>query len=148
MPVGVIGAAAIGGLALGGASIFDLSLPKPSYSATVDGCYVTDGDTIRCGDERIRLVGIDAPELPGHCNAGRTCAPGDPFASTASLQKALKGPLRIERLGEDRYSRTIAAVSGSLGDLSCHQIRTNNAIYRASWDNGSRTARTCPTEIF
>jgi len=26
-------------------------------------CIVTDGDTIRCGDERIRLLAIDAQEM-------------------------------------------------------------------------------------
>ena len=30
-------------------------------------CTVVDGDPLRCGSERVRLLGIDAPELPGHC---------------------------------------------------------------------------------
>lgn len=31
------------------------------------GCRAVDGDTLRCGQERVRLLGIDAPEMPGHC---------------------------------------------------------------------------------
>ncbi len=40
-----------------------------------------DGDTLRCAniDPAVRLTGIDAPELPGHCRRGRDCAPVDPF---------------------------------------------------------------------
>lgn len=33
-----------------------------------------DGDTLRCGRERIRLLGTDAPELPGHCQRGTLVA--------------------------------------------------------------------------
>ena len=106
-------------------------------------CRVTDGDTIRCGDERIRLLAIDAPELPGHCRKGRACAPGDPFASKASLERAMKGLLTIHRVGKDRYGRTLALVAGVNGDLSCWQLRRGKAVYRAEWDNGERVAATC-----
>ena len=107
---------------------------------TVTSCTATDGDTIRCGDERIRLLGIDAPEMPGHCRRSRICAPGDPLASRRSLAAAMRPMMPIERLARDRYGRTIATVGG----LSCHQLRTGQAIYRPAWDNGGRVRRTCP----
>ena len=110
----------------------------------VAGCVVTDGDTIRCGAERVRLLGIDAPELPGHCRGGRACVPGDPFASTASLDRAMSAVMRINRVGEDRYGRTLAMVAGPRGDLSCWQLSQGQAIYNPRWDNGLRIARTCP----
>lgn len=109
----------------------------------ITGCKVTDGDTIRCGSERIRLLGIDAPELPGHCREGRTCAPGNPLASTESLRVALTGNLTIKRISTDRYGRTIALVSGSMGDLSCWQLRRGQAIYRGDWDNGAKVKSIC-----
>lgn len=34
---------------------------------------VIDGDTIHCRYTRVRLAGIDAPEMPGHCQPGRAC---------------------------------------------------------------------------
>lgn len=139
-----LGAAAAVGFMVGvGPSIMPSAL-APSYDQTVSGCTVTDGDTIRCGGERVRLLGIDAPELPGHCNANRVCAPGDPYASTASLEAALVGNLRIQRVGEDRYGRTLAIVSGAKGDLSCWQLSHGQAIYKPKWDNGYRVARLCP----
>ena len=92
--------------------------PLVADVATARGCRVMDGDTLRCGRERVRLLGIDAPELPGHCRPGRDCAPGDPFAATASLEEAATGELKIERVGVDCYGRMLAAVKGARGDLS------------------------------
>lgn len=93
-----------------------------------------DGDTLRCGQERIRLIGIDAPELPGHCREGRSCAPGDPIASQAALTAALQGTFEIDRQGRDQYERTLARVRVNGVDLSCAQIAGGHAIYRADWD--------------
>lgn len=139
----IAGAAVIGLLVGVGPSLMPRAL-QPSYGEIVSGCTVTDGDTIRCGGERVRLLGIDAPELPGHCNANRVCAPGDPYASTASLGSAMTGELQIGRVGEDRYGRTLAIVSGAKGDLSCWQLSHGQAIYKPKWDNGYRVARLCP----
>lgn len=108
-------------------------------------CHAVDGDTIRCGPELIRLLGIDAPEKPGNCRTGRQCAPGDHLASTASLAGMMENdPIRIERDGQDIYRRTLANVSAGETDLSCGQLRRGQAIYVARWDNGGRVARLCP----
>jgi len=115
----------------------------PALREPITGCRASDGDTLRCGSERIRLLGIDAPELDGHCRAGRTCAPGDPIASTASLRKALRGRLTIQRIGRDRYGRTLALITGRRGDLSCWQLRHRQALYRRDWDNGARLRAIC-----
>lgn len=140
------GAGVVGGL-VGAGSIALPSIGGPTRGDRVSGCTATDGDTIRCGNERIRLLGIDAPELPGHCREGRRCAPGDPYAATTSLRKAIAGDVHIERVGKDHYGRTIAAVSNNDGDLSCMQLRNRNAVYVARWDNEERIARTCPDQI-
>lgn len=113
---------------------------------TITDCRVVDGDTLRCGAERVRLLAIDAPELPGHCRRGRNCAPGDPAASTNALQTALTGRLTILRVGTDRYGRTLAAVSANGRDLSCRQLRAGQALYRGDWDNGGIIASRCPNE--
>lgn len=143
-PVGVLAIAAAVGAVIGVSVPADTSVISPGYSGVVTGCAVTDGDTVRCGDERIRLLGIDAPEMPGHCRSGRNCAPGDPFASKQSLAAALSGTIRIERYGEDRYGRTLAALSGGSGDLSCWQLQHGQAIYKRQWDDSRRITRTCP----
>jgi len=93
-----------------------------------------DGDTLRCGKERIRLLAIDAPELPGHCRPGRQCVPGDPVASRQSLAAMLRGRATISRRGRDRYSRTLARVRVNGIDLSDYQIRVGAAVYVPRWD--------------
>lgn len=104
-----------------------------------------DGDTIRCANlpASVRLTGIDAPELPGHCRRGRACAPGDPVASRAALVRALRAPVTVEVIGTDLYRRTIGLVRSGPRNLSCAQIASGNAIYRGDWDHGHRIAREC-----
>lgn len=139
--------AALAGAAIGIAS----TNPSASQAVAIDdrgdpvGCRAVDGDTLRCGAERIRLVGIDTPELPGHCRAGRTCVEGDAAAATRSLTRAIDGPLTVTRTGEDRYGRTLATIRGPLGDVSCHQLRFTDARYRRDWDDGDRVRRACPS---
>jgi len=118
------------------------------YAEALAGCAVTDGDTIRCGGERIRLLGIDAPELPGHCRPGRDCVEGDPYASSSNLAAGMIGQLTIERTGQDHYGRTLAVVAGDQGDLSCWQLKHEQVVYKADWDDGFRVARACPGAVF
>ena len=108
------------------------------------GCVASDGDSLRCGRERIRLLGIDAPEL-SRCQPRRTCAPGDPVRSRDHLRSLLNGRrLLVERVGRDRYGRTLAVVHAGAVNLSCAQIKGRYALYRREWDNGRRIAKTCP----
>ncbi len=102
-----------------------------------------DGDTLRCGQETIRLLGIDAPELPGHCRQGRDCAPGDPFASKVALQMKANGDAVIERIGKDVHARTLARVRVNGNDLSCSQIGAGHAIYRLDWDQFQLVGTEC-----
>lgn len=89
---------------------------------------VTDGDTLRCGGTRIRLEGIDTPEMPGHCREGRTCVEGDPYAAKANLQRLVnRGVLECTQSDTDRYGRMIARCVVAKVDLSCEQLRTGHA---------------------
>ncbi len=149
MPAAILGGAALVGGAIGIAPSWTKSPATPAaYGAPISGCRVVDGDTLNCSGERIRLLAIDAPEMPGHCREGRSCVSGDPYSSTASLSAALSGLLTIDRVGEDRYGRTLARVAGDKGDLSCWQIARQQAVYKAGWDNGMRIARTCPSGLW
>lgn len=107
-------------------------------------CIAIDGDTLKCDGQRYRLVGIDAPEMPGHCRKGRQCAPGDPYDSKANLARLIDGkPVQIEIITKDRYGRSIALASVEGADLSCAQINAGQAVYIAKWDNGKRVASLC-----
>lgn len=107
-------------------------------------CTVTDGDTIRCGDERIRLNGIDAPETHG-CASGRHCVDGDGAASTARRRALMAGAvITIRRIGTDHYGRTIGVVYADGVNLSCAMIEAGRAEYVARWDDGGLIASECP----
>lgn len=106
-------------------------------------CTVTDGDTLRCGEERVRLLGIDAPELHG-CAPGRRCVEGDGAAARATLARLIGGRrLTIDRSGTDHYGRTLGVVFADGVNLSCAMIAAGQAVYVARWDDGGRVARDC-----
>jgi len=143
--------AMIGVLAMAAAPISACAAPaprEPAYDSVATNCRVVDGDTLHCDGGRIRLLGIDAPELPGHCAQGRDCAPGDPYESSRSLGDAMGdgASLRIAIAGTDRYGRTLAMVKGAKGDLSCWQLAHGEAIYKPRWDNGGLVASACPND--
>jgi endonuclease YncB( thermonuclease family) len=92
---------------------------------------VTDGDTFRCGSRRVRLQGIDAPEMPGHCRPGRECTPGDPYASAANLRRMMRlSSVTCRQTDIDGYGRTVARCSAGTQDLSCGQIEGGFAVRR------------------
>ena len=105
-------------------------------------CFAVDGDTLRCGSERVRLLGIDAPEIHG-CPNYRKCAPGDGEASKRSLQAMIGGRISVQRIGQDRYGRTLAQVYADGQNLACEQLRRGQAIYKPNWDNGGLLAADC-----
>jgi len=97
---------------------------------------VIDGDTFDCGGTRIRLAGIDAPEMPGHCREGRECTPGDPYAARRHLVALTRGAVSCRRVDTDVYGRTVARCeTGDGNDVSCAMIADGHAVhrYRTLW---------------
>lgn len=140
---GKLGPLIAGGVIIGsalGIAFVQFASSVPSWgSAPADpslgvGCVspqVIDGDTLRCGDTRIRLSSIDAPELPGHCRPGRECTPGDPYASTGNLQSLIAGqPVQCRQTDTDHYGQAIARCSVQGQDLSCAQVKSGFAVRR------------------
>ena len=88
--------------------------PRNAISATV--AYVDDGDTVRLTNgDRVRLAGIDAPELAHPAYADRAARPSEPFgdASRQALMALLAtshNRLRVQYGAEpeDRYGRKLA----------------------------------------
>lgn len=108
-------------------------------------CSVTDGDTLKCGGRSIRLLGIDAPELPGHCRTGRKCVEGDPFAASHRLQQHIdKEEIQIVVVGRDRYGRELANVYANRLNVACDMISSGHAVYVEKWDDGGLVKADCP----
>jgi endonuclease YncB( thermonuclease family) len=105
--------------------------------------YVVDGDSLRCGAERLRLLGIDAPELHG-CPRWRTCVSGNGDASKASLRQAVRqGAIRYRFVTRDRFGRAVVVAWAGAVNLSCWQLVQGQAVYKPHWDNGGLIVRAC-----
>jgi len=112
------------------------AIPCPS-------AYVGDGDSLRCGSTRLRLLGIDAPEL-GRCPSRRACVAGNGKASRQSLQQAVAlGPVTYQVVTYDRYGRSVVMAWASRLNLSCYQLKARQAVYKPKWDNGRLIAAAC-----
>lgn len=88
--------------------------PADAVTSTVS---VYDGDTITIDGERIRILGLDAPEL----GRGARC-PEEARAAEAArdeLQRLLRGAeITLQRDGTDRYGRTLANVYADGRDVA------------------------------
>jgi endonuclease YncB( thermonuclease family) len=91
---------------------------------------ITDGDTFKCNGVRIRLQGIDAPEMAGHCRVGRKCVEGNPDAARDYLHEVSRGSVTCEAVNTDKYGRTVARCNAHGVDLSCAMIKSEHAVRR------------------
>lgn len=116
----------------------------PVYALPCPVVVVVDGDSINCGRERLRLLGIDAPEL-SVCPEHRQCVEGDGQASMRNLERGVRklGPFRFERHGKDRYGRTLVMAWAGETNLACYQIKKGYAVRVKKWDKGGLVLRAC-----
>ena len=104
---------------------------------------VVDGDSLRCGEVRLRLLGIDAPELHV-CPRWRTCVSGDGQVAKQSLAAALRlGRISYRVVTTDRFGRSVVMAWAGTTNLSCWQLQRGQAIYKPHWDNGGLVAAAC-----
>jgi endonuclease YncB( thermonuclease family) len=100
--------------------------------ATVNAVSVTviDGDSLRAGNEDIRLDGIDAPELRQSCRDER----GGEWACGLAAKQRLaalvsRGDVACGSRGRDRYNRTLGLCSaGPVADLGEALVREGYAV--------------------
>ncbi len=98
---------------------------------------VTDGDGLRIGSERIRLWGIDAPELGQACTRSRTAYPCGIEARDALEHLLSAGGLSCERLYQDRYGRTVARCAVAGADLGAAMVRLGWAVDFERYSKGA-----------
>jgi len=96
---------------------------------------VIDGETLRYGRERIRILGIDAPETDrAGCDAERQLAA---MATTTLTDIIIGKRLEVERHGKDRFGRTLAYIRIGGADVGEMLILANVAV---RWGNGAKEA--------
>lgn len=98
---------------------------------------VIDGDTLKFGGSRVRIHGIDAPELRQSCDglpkAGRL--------AQETLRAAVKDGVWCMPLARtDRYGRTVARCMGAGGDLAEIMVRSGMAWDAPKYSRGAYRA--------
>ena len=80
----------------------------PSGRVLEGRAIATDGDSIRIDSTRIRLKGIDAPELEQRCQRGGKPYSCGEMARDALLSLVLRNQVRCRSAGRDKYKRVLA----------------------------------------
>ena len=97
-------------------------------SANSDLLIVTDGDTIRIGDERIRFSGIDAPEIKQTCIYQEIDFKCGEFSKNLLIEKISNQEVSCIRESTDQYGRTLAECFVGKESLSSYLVREGYAF--------------------
>lgn len=95
---------------------------------------VHDGDSLRCDGERVRLIGIDAPEMADspRCKDSRRarsdCDQERAVASRGYLRSLTRGEVRCTVDGLDRYGRSLARCTSGGVDVNRAMVRAGMAV--------------------
>lgn len=102
---------------------------------------VVDGDSLEAAGERIRLYGIDAPELSQTCRKA-----GADYACGQEAREALKRlaggrAVECEGHGRDRYGRLLAVCRAGGIDLNGRQVLDGRAVAYGGYADEEAQAR-------
>ncbi|CAK0783419.1 hypothetical protein CVIRNUC_006618 [Coccomyxa viridis] len=125
------------GACITAAAICIIALGMRRYPETLISGYatVTDGDSLEINGRRIRLHGIDAPEINQTCrkHSGQVYRCGE--ASAQELKRLVRlRKVLCKRSGTDRYLRFLGAcwaqpiLWGSLLDISAAMVSSGHAV--------------------
>ena len=100
-----------------------------SHDPITGPARITDGDTLRIGNERIRLFGIDAPEMKQSCNDDRGARYACGEAARDALRRRVDGaPVTCEPVDRDQYGRTVARCYAGGDDLNRFMVANGWAV--------------------
>ncbi|WP_375461603.1 thermonuclease family protein [uncultured Enterovirga sp.] len=102
---------------------------------------VVDGDSLDLDGRRIRLKGIDAPELGQTCERrGGTYRCGE-VAREALRDLTRGGPVTCRISGQDRYGRSLAICTSGENELGAVLVRRGLAVSYGAYEAEERDAR-------
>ena len=119
---------------------------KNSKSTISDTIIITDGDTIRINEKRIRLWGIDAPELKQTCflQKENITWPCGKKAKEALIKFINNKIPKCTTINKDYYNRTVASCKIITDDnkelnLSSQMVRNGWAFDYTRYSHGQYT---------
>ena len=100
-----------------------------------------DGDTLTLDGHRIRLAGMDTPEMMQVCKRdGEDWRCG--VAARSRLAEFLRaGPVTCRTQGTDKYNRWLARCQTSAGDLGARMVREGLAVAYGAYEDEEQFAR-------
>lgn len=100
-----------------------------------------DGDTLTLDGHRVRLVGMDSPELAQVCKRdGEDWRCG--IAARSRLAEFLRaGPITCYTQGTDKYGRWLARCENPAGDLCARMVREGLAVAYGGYEDEEQFAR-------
>jgi endonuclease YncB( thermonuclease family) len=106
-----------------------LHLLQPAPAPFGGSASAVDGDTIRLAGERVRLVGLDAPELAQSCTGADGRQWGCGTAARRLMRQLLaRGEVTCTPQGYDRYDRVLARCSAGGADLGAAVVGAGLAV--------------------
>lgn len=103
-----------------------LDAPPPAVGGLA---RVSDGDSFHLGDARVRLLGLDAPELAQQCQASdQKKWPCGRRARDRMASLLNSGPVACQPQGHDRYGRLLAHCQIDGRDLGAIMVSEGLAI--------------------
>lgn len=89
---------------------------------------IHDGDSLRISDKRIRLTGVDAPELKQQCFHQQEPVLCGQKAREALSNKIDGRDVRCDITGNDRYGRYLGPVLCRWGESQCLMVAHGYAL--------------------
>lgn len=120
-------------------NILALSAFADSRAAIVGSITVVDGETLEIQNQRVKLWGVDAPDLDQICRDGQGVAYncGKEAASVLSHWLGELQPVQCEPRGNDNTGNIIAICYTSTGDdIAGWMVRNGYAIDWPKYSNG------------
>ena len=108
-----------------------IALAFAAGAAFAGPAFVVDGDTLRVGGERVRLYGVDAPEMSQMCDAGWAKVACGQLAAQWLRSRVQGRSLRCSGLDIDRYGRLVARCRINGADLG-------QSLVEAGWATAYR----------
>ena len=113
---------------LGGIAYATVWLDDQSSQEFSGKIYVVDGDSLVINEEKLRLVGIDAPELRQTCTKNGRDWPCGRESRQALRSLVKQGGVVCTSEGLDKYERWLVACRNGAGSINAEMVRLGWAL--------------------
>lgn len=116
-------------------------LAGPVHAQTISGrAQAIDGDTLTIGGQKVRLHGVDAPELDQTCTTAGRDWPCGAFARDLLAELIGRARLSCAVQDIDRYGRAVAVCMAGPRDINAELVRAGGAVAYTRYSDRYRPA--------